>query len=299
MSWGDNLMIGTDSNVLVNNNDSMKYLNRQSRFLPFRGQFTYNNLADELAGKVIESLSQMSYSEFVQTRILDPLGMTRTYLQTPPADLDNVSKCYNVLDDGTAAPITPTRLGDDWLGDSHAGMRSCMKDLMKLYRGFMHTFYKQLSTGETSTPGLPLKQVTHLMSVKVVMDHLSMNEISYGLGLGRVQLPGKMGQLGMNPGLMPRGMPVVVTTPRLVISHQGSMPSALSFVALLPHSKSAVVVTSNALALNDVADWVGQMVLELLVGRKSICDDYLAAARTSAAANLPSYPNLVNQLQQD
>lgn len=59
-------MIGTDSNALVNNNDSMKYLNRQSRLLPFRGQFAYNNLAYELAREVIASLSQMSYSELTR-----------------------------------------------------------------------------------------------------------------------------------------------------------------------------------------------------------------------------------------
>jgi CubicO group peptidase (beta-lactamase class C family) len=236
MSWGDNLIIGTDSNVLVNGNDSMKYLNSQTRLLPFRGQFAYNNLAYELAGKVIESLSNMSYSDFVQTRIFDPLGMTRTYLQTPPAGLDNVSKCYNVLDDGTAAPITPIKLGDDWLGGPHKGMRSCMKDLMKLYRAFMRAFYHQRSTGETSTLGFPLKPVVHLMEAKVAMDQPSVDEVSYGLDWGCVRLPGKMGQLGINPDLMPGGMPVVgkeMMAPRLVIFHQGSMPGALSFVALL------------------------------------------------------------------
>ena len=77
------------------------------------------------------------------------------------------------------------------------------------------------------------------------------------------------------------------------------MPSALSFVALLPHLQSAIVVASNALALNDIADWAGQMALELLVGRESMCDNYLVAARISAAANLQWYPNLVNQLQQE
>jgi CubicO group peptidase (beta-lactamase class C family) len=93
MSWADNLIGGTENNVLVNAKDSMKYLNSQTRLLPFRGQLAYNNLAYEIAGKVIEALSGQSYVDFAQARILGPLAMTRTYLRTPPADLENVGEC--------------------------------------------------------------------------------------------------------------------------------------------------------------------------------------------------------------
>jgi CubicO group peptidase (beta-lactamase class C family) len=52
----------------------MVYLNSQTRILPLRGQFAYNNLAYELAGKVIESLSQESFFDFIQSRIFDTTG---------------------------------------------------------------------------------------------------------------------------------------------------------------------------------------------------------------------------------
>ncbi|KAK4141290.1 beta-lactamase/transpeptidase-like protein [Dichotomopilus funicola] len=269
MSWGDNLLIGTDNNIIT-------------RLLPFRGQFAYNNLAYELAGKVIESLSKESFFHFIQSRIFDPLGMTRTFLKTPPLDLDNVGKCYNALDDGTSAPIT------------------CVKDLMKLYKAFIKGFNHQISTGNTSTDGIPLKQVAQLMSAKIFMDQPSKNEASYGLGWARVQLPGRMGQIGINPGLMPHGMPIVGkgVPPRLVIFHQGSLPGALALNMLLPDTESAIVITSNALALNDVPDWVGQMVLEeFLEVPASERNDYLAAAKTSVATNLQWYPDLVEELQ--
>lgn len=71
MAWGDNMLIGTDSNILVSSAGSMKYLNSQTRLLPFRGQFAYNNLAYELVDKVIESLSKESFIEFIQSRIFD------------------------------------------------------------------------------------------------------------------------------------------------------------------------------------------------------------------------------------
>ncbi|KAH7007589.1 hypothetical protein EDB80DRAFT_843061 [Ilyonectria destructans] len=93
MSWGDNLIIGIDNNILIREKDSMAYFNSQTRPLPFQGQFSYKNLAFELAGKVIESLSHLSYFDFVSSRILDLLSMNRTYLKTPPpSDLDNVEK---------------------------------------------------------------------------------------------------------------------------------------------------------------------------------------------------------------
>lgn len=301
MSWGDNLIIGTDNNILISEKDSMAYFNSQTRLLPFRGQFSYNNMAFEIAGKVIESLSHQSYFDFVQTRILDPLGMDRTYLKTPPSDLDNVGKCYNALDDGTSAPITCVKAGDDWVGTPHAGMRSCVSDLMKLYKGFMTGFNDQFATGKTSTDGLPLKQVPQLMSAKIFMGQPSKNEASYGFGWGRIQLPGKMGQIGINPDLMPDGMPIVGkgVAPRLVIFHQGSLPGALSLNILLPDTESAIVISSNSLALNDVPDWVGQLVLEeFLEVPKSQRNDYIAASKTSAAENLKWYPNLVEELQQ-
>ncbi|KAJ8125688.1 hypothetical protein O1611_g7950 [Lasiodiplodia mahajangana] len=301
MSWGDNLIIGTENNVLISEQDSMTYFNSQTRLLPFRGQYAYNNIAYELAGKVIESLSHQSYFEFVQSRIFDPLGMTRTFLKTPPSSLDNVGKCYNTLDDGTSVPIPCVKLGDDWVGSPHAGMRSCVSDLMKLYKAFMTGFNDQLASGKTSTDGLPLKQVGYLMSAQMIMGQPSRNEVSYGFGWGRVQLPGRMGQIGINPDLMPNGMPVVGkgVTPRLVIFHQGSLPGALSLNILLPDTESAIVISSNALALNDVPDWVGQLVLEeFLEVPKSHRNDYIAASKESAAENLKWYPDLVKELQQ-
>jgi hypothetical protein len=38
-------------------------------------------------------------------------------------------------------------------------MRTCVKDLMKLYSAVMKAFNHQIATGDTSTEGLPLRQV--------------------------------------------------------------------------------------------------------------------------------------------
>lgn len=50
-------------------------------------------------------------------------------------------------------------------------------------------------------------------------------EASYALGWGRIQLPGTMDDIGINPPLMPDGMPVVGKgSSRLVIFHQAVCP---------------------------------------------------------------------------
>jgi hypothetical protein len=82
----------------------------------------------------------------------------------------------------------------------------------------------QFESGETSTPGSPLKQVNYLMSAKIPINGPTKNEASYGFGWARVQLPGTMGGVGCNPPLMPGGMPIVGrgVPSKLVVYHQGS-----------------------------------------------------------------------------
>ena len=56
---------------------------RRVRYLPaaysLRGGFAYQNVMYGAAGELIARVSDMSWAEFVQARILGPLGMTQTY----------------------------------------------------------------------------------------------------------------------------------------------------------------------------------------------------------------------------
>ncbi len=57
--------------------DRLRYLEPTA---PIRTKFLYNNLMFTAAGQVIEDLSGKTWEEFVQTRIFDPLGMSRSTL---------------------------------------------------------------------------------------------------------------------------------------------------------------------------------------------------------------------------
>lgn len=50
----------------------------------FRKTFSYNNFLITAAGHIIEEKTKTTYEQFIQTHILNKLGMTSTYLTVPP-----------------------------------------------------------------------------------------------------------------------------------------------------------------------------------------------------------------------
>ncbi|KAM0321070.1 hypothetical protein ACHAPQ_009723 [Fusarium lateritium] len=239
--------------------------------------FGYNNLHYELAGQTIEHLSGQSCFEFVQSHLLKLIGLNRISFQTPPKDTEDVTVCHNALNDASVAPVNYLWMGDEWYGAASGDARSPAKDLVKLYgsyrKGFNNKFQGDTSTSQEST----FKQLTYIMSAKISFDQPSQFEASYCFGWGRVQLPGHLSQIGINPVLRPKGMPIVSKgTSKLVLFHQGSLPGFLAIAALLPEFESAVVVPTNSLALNDKAGWIGQLIivefLEVSSDLKTLCD---------------------------
>ena len=299
MSTSNN-WLGSQNNILIAQKDSMKFLNNQQLVKPFRGQWQYNNLGYEIAGHVITKVSGIRWDKMLKKRLLGPLGLHRTGTCANFLDDDNISKAYAVLDNATATRIDAVKAGRNTFGGANGGMRSCVKDLLRLYKALLKAGDHQFRTGETSTPGSPLKQVSHLLSFKIPLGQTSLRENSYAFGWVRAQIPGPMGAVGLNPKLMPSGMPIVGkgSPSRLVLYHQGSLPGALASVALLPETQSAIVVMTNSLALNDCADWVGQLVLEALLGVPNK-NDYVEAAKKSAASALAWHSTVVEELEEN
>ncbi len=64
----------------------MRTVNQLRAVTPFRGEFRYNNWDYEIAGRAIENLTGKTYAEFLSEKILEPLGMTRTF--------NNDSECH-------------------------------------------------------------------------------------------------------------------------------------------------------------------------------------------------------------
>lgn len=90
---------------------------------------------------------------------------------------------------------------------------------------------------------------------------------SYAAGWATTKLPGRLQGLGINSKLV--SMPVIglgQTAASKVYWNQGVHSGSNCFVALLPETKSAVIVLTNTRTANDAADWIGQYLLHTLVG---------------------------------
>jgi CubicO group peptidase (beta-lactamase class C family) len=96
---------------------------------PLRGGFTYQNIMYAVAGEVVGAVSGMHWTEFVQQRIFDPLGMDRS--QAKSANIFKAGNYarphYDDLDEGIVR-VGPTL--SDQIGA--AGMIwSCLADMTK------------------------------------------------------------------------------------------------------------------------------------------------------------------------
>jgi CubicO group peptidase (beta-lactamase class C family) len=289
--------IGSNNNILVPNDKSLDFVNDLERVHWFRDHYLYNNLGYEIAAHTLASISGEAWDEILHKRIFEPLEMTRTCTRAH-FRADDVAKTYMTLDDASNVEITPMLTGDDTVGGAGSAMRSCVKDLVKLYGSFLDAGKHQLESGTTSTPGSPLKQVPFLWSSKISMSPITYRETSYALGWARVQTPGPMDVIGLNPSLLPPSqMPLIgrVEASRLILYHQGCMPGNLAAINLIPESRGAVLVLTNSLALNDAADWLGQLYLEAYLDVQHR-NDYVSLAQLSASNALDWYPKLEAEL---
>jgi len=136
----------------------------------------------------------------------------------------------------------------------------------------------------------------YLISGRIPIDQ----HTSYACGWCRAQLPSKLSQTSINSNLFPPdGMPVVgkEIPSQLVLLHHGNLPGAMCMVILLPATDTFITVLSNSQAICDVADLVGQLVLEevLEVPREHRVD-FVQVARDAVANNLQRDRDLAKKL---
>jgi CubicO group peptidase (beta-lactamase class C family) len=85
-------------------------LYRRLRFLepsgPARTRWRYNSLMFVVAGRIVEKVSAESWESFVQTRVLLPLGMRRTFLSAEAAESDANHASPYALRQGRARKIS-------------------------------------------------------------------------------------------------------------------------------------------------------------------------------------------------
>ncbi|KPM41171.1 hypothetical protein AK830_g5397 [Neonectria ditissima] len=161
-------------------------INQLRAVTAFRAEYRYNNWGFEVAGRVIEKLSGLSFWQFLSTNIFQPLGMARTFNNNSECHgADNVAKGYMTFDDASPCQVPRPHMADGTLVNPAGGIQSSVNDLLKYYMVLLKTASHQFETGKTSSPGSPLKQLNQVLSTNIKTAP-RLREQSYAMGWARV-----------------------------------------------------------------------------------------------------------------
>ncbi|MBL8856614.1 MAG: serine hydrolase [Planctomycetaceae bacterium] len=186
----------------------------------FRNQYGYQNLMFIAAGQIVERVSGQPCAEFVQQRLLTPLGMERT--TTSIRDFkDNVSSPHN--ESGGTLRVLPHGNMDNCWGA--CGLNSSANDLSRWLR-------LQLARGEFNGQKiLDSAQVWQMWQPSIAMPiseeaarfNPTRHYSAYGLGWGISNYQG-----------------------RRVIGHGGGLDGMISQTAMMPEENLGIVVLTNS-----------------------------------------------------
>ncbi len=217
---GDLVWYGTDH--------SAREVVERSRHLEptygFRESFGYSNIHYIAAGLVVEAVSGMSFSDYIQKHILDPLGMNRTVLSVEDLESKgNYASCHNEVD-GKAIKI-PYLNWDNAV--AAGGLLSSAVDASKwikvnlnngVYKGdtlFTERSQHLMWQAHTSNYVSPYSQKTYPST------HFK----GYGLGWGLLDYHGKK-----------------------IVRHSGGYDGMLSITVLVPEENLGFCIFVNALS---------------------------------------------------
>ncbi|KPM45233.1 hypothetical protein AK830_g1344 [Neonectria ditissima] len=280
----NNMWLGAQGELLFNRDQTATAFSHLKPQVSLRSGFFYNNIGYATLGEIIIKLTGQPYYVYLKKSILEPLNMTRTFVSRDGETPENLS------------------LAASGVMGASGGLLSTANDLTKYYKALMKSWQAQSNlrgNDIVAEPNSPMfDQVAWLFAPLQIMEMPTVREKSYAAGWARSQLPTTVGDIGVNGGLVEQ-MPLLATgiDSRLALWHQGSLVGATSFVMMLPETESAVVVLTNTMALNDAADWIGQLLVETLLDAP-IRNDYVALASLSADRALKKYEELTQNVNE-
>jgi len=197
------------------------------RYIPpatsFRSAYAYDNVLYTVAGEVIEAVSGMPWEEFVQTRILDRIGMTESDVRHSAAEGGGNVATTHARVDGAVRIVKPFASDNtNPAGGIMAGAADMARWLIvQLDSGrvgdtgrlFSERTARQLwTTVVPRDPGIPPGELAPLRG----------SFLGYGLGINVQDYRG-----------------------RKLLTHTGGLPGYVSRIAMMPDLKLGVAVLTN------------------------------------------------------
>ncbi len=181
----------------------------------YRNGFGYQNIMYITAGEVIEKASGMSWDKFVDTRILNPLGMTQT-VSSITKYKENTKIAYPHLN------RVPQKLLNYDNSGATAALNSNMVDMLTWSMFWLN---EGIHHGDTLLKSSTVRKIFSLETPLTVSGFDRRNGThfkGYGLGWFLMDYQGKK-----------------------IVHHGGGLPGYITKVALVPEEDMAIVVLSN------------------------------------------------------
>ena len=204
-----------------------KEIARRLRYLPlvtsFRNAYAYDNVLYTVAGELIETISGQTWEDFVQKRILEPVGMTTSNVRHSGAEAGGNVATTHARIDGKVQVVKPFASDNT---NPAGGINSNADDMAKW-------MIVQLDSGRISGDRrlFPARTAADLWTIVVPLSTgnpppelapLRANFNGYALGFGVRDYRGNK-----------------------MVTHTGGLPGYVSRVALLPELKLGVTVLTN------------------------------------------------------
>jgi len=236
---GDLLWYGTDY--------SAEEVVRRARHLepagPFRASYGYSNLMFIAAGEVVAAGAGVPWGEFVETRILDPLGMSRSVTSiTALSAMENVATPHK----NTTRGVIPIEWYNWDAMAAAGGIISSVSDMAKWMRLL-------LAEGDWRGENLLSRE-----SIREMWTVHTPRRVSSASRRSRPSIHFRGYGLGFNLN-DDRG--------RLVVSHGGGYDGMFSRLVLVPEENLGVVVLTNS--MTPVSTAIANVVLDAYLGGES------------------------------
>jgi CubicO group peptidase (beta-lactamase class C family) len=206
---------GSDDGALARYVNDIRNL---PQLTPVGEVFFYNNAALCCAGRVIESVTGLTYETAVEQLVLQPLGMSRSGFAATPDGLDNLALPHGVGSDGKAVVNPATFYQPRNINPAGAQWVSSVKDMLSFAQ--FHLGDGRAADGQ------------RVMSLAALRGMWSMP------GPGGTLLNELIGA-GVSWMLRPTAEGVVV------VWHAGTLPSYNPYLMLVPAKQFAIIFLSN------------------------------------------------------
>ena len=275
-------------------------INAMTPAVPFRCGWGYSNWPYSLAGEMIERAGGQPWHQVLRKNIWGPLNMQRTITSALWRKQDNIAEGFSGLEAGKLHPIVSQVADDSSIMGPAGGVCTSVNELLVYYTELMKASKKEKTVREPKTASIYFGEVQTLLSPHAVLTPPPFGlftDTTYALGLARGQLPGKLGVISDNTGLV-NEMPVIGkgTTPQIVLYHSGTLPGFYSSVYLMPETESCVVSLVNTKPICDSADWIAQCLVERMLDAQEP-PDFVELTSISVKAQSLRHNNAVMDLE--